>query len=91
MQKSLHSLGAWPATSTSMDVEKKRVLNEILMELSSKNPGVYYMATTEVADLIVDYLKSEDSFPGDKKKKVKDLSQEEIQYLLSFDDRKHAR
>ena len=68
-----------------MDRDRQKILNEILLDLSVKEPSLYYLSTTEISGAIVNYIKG-CNMPKEKMDKVKDLSQEDIQYLLSFDE-----
>lgn len=69
-----------------MNKERQKILNDIMLELSSRDPGIYYMATTDIAGLIVDYIQGPNKLPKKKLDQVKDLTREEVQYLFSFDE-----
>lgn len=69
-----------------MDNERQKVINEILLRMNSNNPSIYYLSTSDIAALMIDWIKNDHTMPKAKKDLLKDLSQEEIQYLLSFDE-----
>jgi hypothetical protein len=63
--------------------QRKIIVNELMMELSNKNPDLYYLPTVEVAQRIWDKVSSSDSgLSKANLELVSHLSVRDIQILL---------
>ena len=65
-------------------VKQKKLLQKIVEKLSSEHPDLYYMATTDVAAAIEDYIEEPAKLSADEKELMKGLDRHDIQVLLSL-------
>jgi hypothetical protein len=70
---------------TDLDAEKqKHLIFRLINELSKSQPDLYYLPTTEVARLLRDYAKDDTSINADDRTLFNQLSQRDIEVLLSI-------
>ncbi|MEO0368517.1 MAG: hypothetical protein AAF197_06985 [Pseudomonadota bacterium] len=67
-----------------IDTQQRRVLNEIVAILSSRDPDSYYLSTIEIASLIKAFIEEGEGLTKAQFEIVASLSRYDIQMLLSI-------
>ncbi len=66
------------------DSKQRKVLDQLMQELVNEHPSFYYLSTTEVAAKLHERIEDATGISHDDLELVKDLSQKDIQMLLSI-------
>ena len=64
--------------------ELSNIFSEVLGQLNSKYPNLYYERTDKVAMLMYDFIQKSEAIDKNHRDKLSDLSVEDIKYRLSF-------
>ncbi|MEM7520734.1 MAG: hypothetical protein AAF307_06820 [Pseudomonadota bacterium] len=64
--------------------KQKKLLQRLVAELSREQPDLYYRSTAEIASQIRTYAAGDAKLINDEKALLKDLSQRDIEVLLSL-------
>ncbi|MEM6276876.1 MAG: hypothetical protein AAF714_07980 [Pseudomonadota bacterium] len=64
--------------------KRKRLLQDIVQELSAEEPDLYYQATNVIAKMIHQRIKSGEGMTQDRTALLGDLSDRDIEVLLSL-------
>jgi len=64
--------------------QRKKIITEVVSALNELHPSFYYLSTVEIAGEIKKYISEPGKLSRDKCDLVEDLSQRDIQMLLSL-------